>query len=55
MKAHHAKLRDEAAERLWAHYQDLVKQDAAYQADKPARVKELDDILDQHIFRPLFS
>lgn len=54
VKEHHAKLREEAAERIWQLHMDAIAADKEHQANKPERLKEIDDALDVHIFRKLF-
>lgn len=55
LKEHHDRLRADAALKLYELYEKAVEADASYQKNKPERLKEIDDVLNTHIFKKLFT
>lgn len=55
IKERHAKIREEAAQKLYELYHNAVLADVEHQKNKPDLLKEIDDTLDTHVFKKLFT
>jgi hypothetical protein len=55
MKQLHLDAKRHAADAIFKIYEQAAGEDAELQAKKPAVLKQIDQALDEHIFRPLFT